>query len=176
MITGVDRYGDAPQRVAHELPVAPHLEIGDASEGRNLDAELSESRGEGIGPLACGLFTVRLAAPVRQVGHLEERRPRARELAHVLPADGQVELRAHRGRQALALGELGARVGVVTLPHATAPLVEEQLRGRHVIARRVCLARRDARRRGRRQRDQQEETRAPHRHVWGSGAGMSPAS
>jgi hypothetical protein len=32
MIPGVDRDGDAPERVAHELPVAPDLELRDPSQ------------------------------------------------------------------------------------------------------------------------------------------------
>ena len=136
---GVDRDGGVPLGLADGGAVAADGEAGDgASDGvGDLDGEAGKAGPQGLGALVRELLPVLLAGGPRGVRDLEVGAPRARELAGVLQAVGQVELGADRGIEALALGELGAGLGELAGGGERAGVVEEGL-GRGLL---LALAR-----------------------------------
>src|SRR5262249_41384521 len=77
--------------------------------------------------LARNFLAARLPRRPRKIGHLDVARPRARQLADRFVAFGEAEARAHRGIEAEALLELGARLIVFPAAHQLEPLVEKNL-------------------------------------------------
>ena len=112
---GVDGDRDAPLGARHVDAVARHLEAVDGL--RHGDREPREVRRERLGmPLRSG-HVLGATARVRRARRLAVRRPRGRCAPELLVAVGEVQERAGRRVEALAVGELGARFGDLSLGH-----------------------------------------------------------
>ncbi len=99
----------------------------------------------------------RRAGRPRRVGHVDEVRPGAGELALLLEAAGQIELGAHGRIEAQAGLELGAGVGVAVGLHQRHRLVEEGLRRRRISLGEGGRGRRHEGRAGRRREGRAED-------------------
>jgi hypothetical protein len=94
-----------------------------------LEHDAREARVEGGGVVAGEIDAGLLTGLHGHAGRLVELTPGARGLALLLVADGEVEQRAELGVEALALGELAARLGDLAGVEQLPRLAEERLGG-----------------------------------------------
>jgi hypothetical protein len=139
-VTRIDRQLGAPASFGEHAAVAHDLESLHADLARYDDREIRELGLEHVDVLLGELLAIGAAGLLGIEQRLTELAPRARDLAHLLVTDGEVEERARRGVEAIALGELLTGLGVAACLHEAAPREKERL------GHRACFAAR--RRRG----------------------------
>ena len=149
----IDRHGLAPERPPDLDAVAREREPSDVGVGRDPHDQLGEERLQPRRVLARERLT-----PVpfarRRSCRFAKLGPRAGGLPVLLVAIGETEHRADAWIEALALGELRARLGEGVRAHETLPLVERGLGGGLVLR---GLRARDRRTRGARVSGERDE-------------------
>src|SRR5262249_38653574 len=129
--SAIDRREHAPRGLTHRRTVELDLDLIDLARGvAHVDGELGELALKLVDVDARRRLAILAAVFDRLAQRFVVRGPRGRELALVLPAVAEVQERAAAGVEALALGELGARLGEAALVHQLHAFVEERLRER----------------------------------------------